>query len=335
MSTQSIDVLGDAGEPGARVLTPEALTFLADLQREFNPRRLELLAARRERQDRIAAGELPDFLAATRAVREDLDWRVAPAPQDLLDRRVEITGPVDRKMVINALNSGARIFMADFEDSNSPTWQNCVEGQANLIDAVDRTISLDTGEKQYRLQNEIATLLVRPRGWHLPEAHLLIDGEPVSAALFDFGLYLFHCGDRQRAAGSGPYFYLPKLESHLEARLWNEVFLFAQDKLSIPRGTIRATVLIETILAAFEMEEILYEMSAERAFRGPERRSLGLHVLDHQEVPRPARVRPPGPPARDDGRAVHARLHRVARQDLPSTRRTCDRRHGRVHPEPA
>ncbi|HEY8776429.1 MAG TPA: malate synthase A [Gaiellaceae bacterium] len=258
MSTQSIDVLGDAGEPGARVLTPEALTFLADLQREFNPRRLELLAARRERQDRIAAGELPDFLAATRAVREDLDWRVAPAPQDLLDRRVEITGPVDRKMVINALNSGARIFMADFEDSNSPTWQNCVEGQANLIDAVDRTISLDTGEKQYRLQNEIATLLVRPRGWHLPEAHLLIDGEPVSAALFDFGLYLFHCGDRQRAAGSGPYFYLPKLESHLEARLWNEVFLFAQDKLSIPRGTIRATVLIETILAAFEMEEILY-----------------------------------------------------------------------------
>ena len=260
MSTQSIDVLGDAGEPGARVLTPEALTFLADLQREFNPRRLELLAARRERQDRIAAGELPDFLAATRAVREDLDWRVAPAPQDLLDRRVEITGPVDRKMVINALNSGARIFMADFEDSNSPTWQNCVEGQANLIDAVDRTISLDTGEKQYRLQNEIATLLVRPRGWHLPEAHLLIDGEPVSAALFDFGLYLFHCGDRQRAAGSGPYFYLPKLESHLEARLWNEVFLFAQDKLSIPRGTIRATVLIETILAAFEMEEILYEL---------------------------------------------------------------------------
>jgi malate synthase len=260
MSTQSIDVLGDAGEAGTRVLTPEALTFLADLQREFNPRRLELLAARGERQDRIAAGELPDFLEATRAVREDLEWRVAPAPQDLLDRRVEITGPVDRKMVINALNSGARIFMADFEDSNSPTWQNCVEGQANLIDAVDRTISLDTGEKQYRLQDETATLLVRPRGWHLPEAHLLVDGEPASASLFDFGLYLFHCGDRQRAAGSGPYFYLPKLESHLEARLWNEVFLFGQDKLSIPRGTIRATVLIETILAAFEMEEILHEL---------------------------------------------------------------------------
>ena len=260
MPPETIEVLADAGEAGRRVLTQEAVAFVADLQRRFNPRRLELLAARGERQDRIAAGELPDFLEATRAVREDLDWHVAPAPQDLLDRRVEITGPVDRKMVINALNSGARIFMADFEDSNSPTWRNCVEGQANLIDAVGRTISLDTGEKQYRLRDEIATLLVRPRGWHLPEAHLLIDGEPVSASLFDFGLYLFHCGQRQRDAGSGPYFYLPKLESHLEARLWNEVFLFAQHKLSIPRGTIRATVLIETILAAFEMEEILYEL---------------------------------------------------------------------------
>jgi malate synthase len=260
MPTETIEVLADAGEAGARALTPEALAFVAELQREFNPRRLELLAARVERQDRIAAGELPDFLEATRAVREDLDWRVAPAPHDLLDRRVEITGPVDRKMVINALNSGARIFMADFEDSNSPTWRNCVEGQANLIDAVDRTISLDTGAKRYRLQDEIATLLVRPRGWHLHESHLLVDGEPMSASLFDFGLYLFHCGQRQLDAGSGPYFYLPKLESHLEARLWNETFLFAQDKLSIPRGTIRATVLIETILAAFEMDEILYEL---------------------------------------------------------------------------
>jgi malate synthase len=260
MRTTSIEIVGDAGEAQARVLTPEALAFVADLQREFNPRRMELLAARAERQDRIAAGELPDFLEETRALREDPDWRVAAAPTDLLDRRVEITGPVDRKMVINALNSGARIFMADFEDSNSPTWRNCVEGQANLIDAVDRTISLDTGEKQYSLQEEIATLLVRPRGWHLHEAHLLVDGEPVSAGLFDFGLYLFHCGRRQLDAGSGPYFYLPKLESHLEARLWNDVFLFAQDNLSIPRGTIRATVLIETILAAFEMEEILYEL---------------------------------------------------------------------------
>ena len=252
--------MGHAGEAEARVLTPEALAFVAGLQREFNPKRLELLAARAERQDRIAAGELPDFLEETRAIREDPDWRVATAPQDLLDRRVEITGPVDRKMVINALNSGARMFMADFEDSNSPTWRNCVEGQANLIDAVERTISLDTGAKQYRLQDEIATLLVRPRGWHLQERHLLVDDEPVSASLFDFGRYLFHCGQRQLDAGSGPYFYLPKLESHLEARLWNDVFLFAQEQLSIPRGTIRATVLIETILAAFEMEEILYEL---------------------------------------------------------------------------
>jgi malate synthase len=253
-------VLGDAGEAGTRILTPEALAFVAELQREFNPTRLELLAARAERQERIDAGELPDFLPETRSVREDPDWRVAPAPADLLDRRVEITGPVDRKMVINALNSGARMFMADFEDANSPTWRNCVEGQANLIDAVERTISLDTGEKQYRLKDEIATLLVRPRGWHLPEKHLLVDGGPVSASLFDFGLYLFHCGRRQLDAGSGPYFYLPKLESHLEARLWNDVFLFAQERLSIPRGTIRATVLVETILAAFEMDEILYEL---------------------------------------------------------------------------
>src|SRR6266513_5036362 len=194
MSVGSVEVKSHAGEAEARVLTPEALVFVADLQREFNPMRVELLAARAERQDRIAAGELPDFLEETRAIRADPDWRVTAAPPDLLDRRVEITGPVDRKMVINAFNSGARIFMADFEDSNSPTWRNCVEGQANLIDAVDRTISLDTGEKQYRLQDEIATLLVRPRGWHLAEAHLVVDGQPVSASLFDFGLYLFHCG---------------------------------------------------------------------------------------------------------------------------------------------
>jgi malate synthase len=256
----AVDVLGDASEAGARILTPQALAFVADLQREFGTRRLDLLAARAERQERIAAGELPDFLPEMSAVRDDPDWQVAPAPQDLLDRRVEITGPVDRKMVINALNSGARMFMADFEDSNAPTWRNCVEGQANLIDAVDRTISLDTGAKQYRLRDEIATLLVRPRGWHLHESHLLVDGDPVSASLFDFGLYLFHCGRRQMDAGSGPYFYLPKLESHLEARLWNDVFVFAQQELGIPRGTIRATVLIETILAAFEMDEILYEL---------------------------------------------------------------------------
>jgi malate synthase len=193
-------------------------------------------------------------------VRDDRDWRVAETPADLQDRRVEITGPVDRKMVINALNSGARVFMADFEDANSPTWQNCVEGQANLIDAVDRTISLDTGERTYSLDEETATLLVRPRGWHLHEKHVLVDGAPISASLFDLGLYVFHCAARLGERGSGPYFYLPKLESHLEARLWNEVFVAAQERLGIPRGTIRATVLIETILAAFEMEEILYEL---------------------------------------------------------------------------
>src|SRR5947207_9160588 len=243
-----------------RILTDEALDFVAGLHRELNPRREELLARRRDRQAELDAGALPDFLEETRSVREDPSWRVAAVPRDLQDRRVEITGPVDRKMVINALNSGARVFMADFEDANSPTWENCVVGQRNLIDAVERTISLEAGEKSYRLNDEIATLLVRPRGWHLPEKHVLVDGQPISASLFDFGLYMFHCAQRLLDAGSGPYFYLPKLESHLEARLWNDVFNRAQDELAIPGHRIRATVLIETILAAFEMEEILYEL---------------------------------------------------------------------------
>ncbi|HZQ66847.1 MAG TPA: malate synthase A [Gaiellaceae bacterium] len=247
------------GDRDAEILSPEALDFVAGLQRRFGGRREELLAARAARQERLLAGELPDFLPETREVRES-DWRVAEAPPDLQDRRVEITGPTDRKMVINALNSGARVFMADFEDANSPTWSNLVEGQRNLIDALERTIALDQGEKSYRLKDEVATLLVRPRGWHLPERHLLVDGEPVSGSLFDFGLYMFHSARRALERGSGPYFYLPKLESHLEARIWNDVFVFAQDALGIPRGTIRATVLIETILAAFEMEEILYEL---------------------------------------------------------------------------
>jgi malate synthase len=258
--TTSVEVLGDAGTAGERILTEDALAFVAELQREFNPVRLDLLAARAERQQRIAAGEPPDFLAETRDIRENRSWRVASPPRDLLDRRVEITGPVDRKTVINALNSGAQMFMADFEDANSPTWRNCVEGLANLVDAVERTISLDTGEKRYHLQEDVATLLVRPRGWHLDEKHLVVDDRPVSASLFDFGLYLFHCGERLLDAESGPYFYLPKLESHREARLWNDVFVFAQERLSIPRGAIRATVLIETVLAAFEMDEILYEL---------------------------------------------------------------------------
>ena len=230
------------------------------LEREFAGRREELLRARAERQERIQAGELPDFLESTRTVR-DGEWRVAPAPADVQDRRVEITGPAgDRKMVINAFNSGARIYMADFEDANSPTWESVVGGQQNLTDAIERTISLEQGEKRYELNDEVAVLLVRPRGWHLQERHVEVDGKHVSAGLFDFGVYLNRNAQRLLERGSGPYFYLPKLESHLEARLWNDVFCFAQDRLGIPRGTIKATVLIETILAAFEMEEILYEL---------------------------------------------------------------------------
>ncbi len=242
------------------MLTPEATRFLHRISREFQSRREELLAQRGVRQQELDGGELPDFLPVTAHIRER-DWRVAAIPQDLMDRRVEITGPVDRKMIINALNSGASVFMADFEDSNSPTWQNNLEGQANLRDAVRGTIAYTSPEgKPYRLNSKVATLIVRPRGWHLEERHFQVDGTPISASLFDFGLYFFHNAQALIDKGTGPYFYLPKLESHLEARLWNDVFCFAQDELGIPRGTIRATVLIETILAAFEMDEILYEL---------------------------------------------------------------------------
>ena len=241
------------------VLTPEAIEFVAGLERRFGARRRELLQARPERQRRIDAGELPEFLPETREIREG-DWTIAPEPPGLLDRRVEITGPTDRKMVINALNSGAKMFMADFEDANSPTWANLVEGQANLTDAIERTIELETPDKTYRLNDETATLLVRPRGWHLPERHFLVDGEPVSGSLFDFGLFAFHNGKRLLERGAGPWFYVPKLESHLEARLWNDVFTHAEDTLGLDRGSIRTTVLIETILAAFEMDEILWEL---------------------------------------------------------------------------
>ncbi len=258
-AASGLEVLGPVKGRGAEILTDEALAFLGELHRRFDCRRRELLRARAERQARIDAGELPDFLPETEHVREG-DWQVAPLPPDLQDRRVEITGPVDRKMVINALNSGARCFMADFEDATTPTWTNLVEGQANLIDAIDRTIELTTGEKTYRLGDDPATLLVRPRGWHLPERHVLAGGEPISGSLFDFGLYLFHNGRRLLDRGSGPYLYLPKLESHLEARLWNEVFDFAEEELGLEHGSIKATVLVETILAAFEMEEILYEL---------------------------------------------------------------------------
>ena len=244
----------------AEILTPAALAFVAALVREFGATRTELLERREARQAALDAGEWPDFLPETTAVRAG-DWTVAPIPTDLLDRRVEITGPCDRKMVINALNSGARVFMADFEDSLSPTWANVVEGQINLRDAVARTISYSSPEgKNYALNAATATLMVRPRGWHLVEGHALLDSAPISASLFDFGLYFFHNARALLERGSGPYFYLPKMESHLEARLWNRVFVRAQDLLGVPQGSIRATVLIETILASFEMDEILYEL---------------------------------------------------------------------------
>ena len=266
MHPQSID-LDPADQPDAdRVLTPEALDFVAALHREFDPRRRELLARRAERSQRFRSGEMPDFLAETESIRSDPAWRVAPTPADLDDRRVEITGPVERKMMINALNSGARVFMADFEDALSPTWGNVIAGQGNVMDAVRRTIAFDSPDgKSYRLNPQTATLVVRPRGWHLPERHLRVDGEAVSGSLFDFGLFFFHNARELLERGSGPYLYLPKLESHLEARLWNDVFLAAQDRVGVPRGSIRATVLIETILAAFEMEEILYELRGHAA----------------------------------------------------------------------
>jgi malate synthase len=258
-AVEGVEVRGPVEGRFGEILTPEALRFVADLQREFGSTRTRLLSARAERWERWDAGELPDFLAETKSVRER-EWQVAPVPDDLQDRRVEITGPTDRKMVVNALNSGARMFMADFEDANSPTWQNMVGGHVNLVDAIERTIELETREKTYRLNEEVATLLVRPRGWHLPEKHVLVDGETVSGSLFDFGLHIFHNGQRLLGKGAGPYFYLPKLESHLEARLWNDVFSYAEDALELPAGSIKATVLIETILAAFEMDEILYEL---------------------------------------------------------------------------
>jgi malate synthase len=244
----------------AEILTPEALNFVATLSRAFEARREELLQKRVQRQADIDAGKLPDFLPETEQIRNGT-WTIAPIPADLQDRRVEITGPVDRKMVINALNSGAKVFMADFEDAHSPTWEATIQGQINVRDAIDRTITFTGPEgKEYRLNEQIATLLVRPRGWHLDEKHMLIDGKSISGGIFDFGLYFFHNAKRLMAKGTGPYFYLPKLESHLEARLWNDIFVMAEQELDIPQGTIKATVLIETILATFEMDEILYEL---------------------------------------------------------------------------
>src|SRR6516162_1425986 len=244
----------------SEILTEEAVRFLARLARNFEDSRQELLRKRRVRQQEIDAGKMPDFLSDTASIRA-ANWAVAPIPHDLLDRRVEITGPVDRKMIINALNSGASVFMADFEDSNSPTWANCMEGQRNLYRAVRRTIEYRSPEgKEYKLNPKVAVLFVRPRGWHLNEKHFLVNGTPISGSLFDFGLFFFHNAKAQIASGTGPYFYLPKLESHPEARLWNDVFVFSKEYVGIPKGTIRATVLIETITAAFEMDEILYEL---------------------------------------------------------------------------
>jgi malate synthase len=258
-TTAEIEVIGHRDETAERVLTGEALELLTGLHQEFEPRRRALLDGRRERHARIAAGELPTFPPETAEVRA-ADWRVPEAPPDLRDRRVEITGPVERKMMINAFNSGASVFMADFEDSLTPSWQNLIEGQANLMDAVDGTISLTTAEKEYRLAEEVATLLVRPRGWHLTERHVSVGGEPISASLFDFGLFLHNNAASLLGRGSGPYLYLPKLEGRHGARLWHEVFSWTEDALDLAPGTIRATVLIETVLAAFEMEEILFEL---------------------------------------------------------------------------
>jgi malate synthase len=255
-----IEITGRITPEYAEILTPEAVAFAAQLQRTFGDRRAKLLARRAQRQAELDAGKLPDFLPETRAIRDGA-WTCAPVPADIADRRVEITGPVDRKMIVNALNSGASVFMADFEDANTPKWDNNLQGHLNLRDAILRRIDFTSAEgKRYQLQEKTAALFVRPRGWHLPEKHVLVDGTPISGGIFDFALYFFHNAKALIAAGTGPYFYLPKIESHLEARLWNDIFVKAQRDLGLPQGTIRATVLIETLLAAFEMNEILYEL---------------------------------------------------------------------------
>ena len=259
-----VEISGRMTPEFAQILTPEAVAFVAGLHRAFDARRQELLARRAARQKEFDAGRMPDFLPETADVRAR-DWKIAPQPKDMLDRRVEITGPTDRKMVINALNCGASTFMADFEDANCPTWSNLISGQVNLRDAVRRSISFEQGGKQYRLNEKTAVLLVRPRGWHLSEKHMRVDGAVVSGSLFDFGLYFFHNAKEALARGTGPYFYLPKMEAHLEARLWNEVFVMAQNQLGVPQGSVKGTVLIETVLAAFEMDEILWELKEHSA----------------------------------------------------------------------
>jgi malate synthase len=306
----------------AEILTPEAQRFVASLAAQFDARRKDLLARRQVRQGELDAGHYPDFLTETAEIRTS-EWTVAPIPADLMDRRVEITGPVDRKMVINALNCGANVFMADFEDANSPTWTNNLDGQINLRDAIRRTIEFTSPEgKRYKLNDKIATLLVRTRGWHLNEKHVLQDGKPISGSLFDSRIVLLPQRQATIANGSGPYFYLPKLESHLEARLWNDVFNFAQGAFSAPR-TIRATVLIETILASFEMDEILYEL---RDHSAAQLRTLGLHFQLHQEISQSQRVHAAEPRRGHDDTALSQVLRGAADPDLPPAR---DSRHGR------
>ena len=266
MINSDLQILGDVSKEFQSILTDDALDFICMLQQNFNEKRKQLLEKRQTKQNEIDRGTLPNFLNETKHIRHG-NWRVSPVLDDLQDRRVEITGPVDRKMIINALNSGVKVFMADFEDSNSPTWQNTIQGQINLRDAVNKTISFTNpiNRKFYSLNKQTATLMVRPRGWHLHEKHILLNGERLSASLVDFGLYFFHNAKTLINNRTGPYFYLPKIENHLEARLWNDVFVFAQDILEVPRGSIKATVLIETILAAFEMDEILYELKEHSA----------------------------------------------------------------------
>ncbi len=277
-----IEIRAPAVSEAAQVLTPAALSFVATLHRAFESRRQELLALRTARQREFDAGKFPDFIPETAPLRSK-EWTIAPQPKDLLDRRVEITGPTDRKMVINALNSGASTFMADFEDANCPTWSNMIEGQVNLHDAVRRSISFVQEGKSYRLKSKVAVLIPRPRGWHLDEKHLRVDGKPVSGAIFDFALYSFHNAKELLARGTGPYFYLPKMESHLEARLWNDIFVLAQKELGVPQGSIKATALIETVVAAFEMDEILWELREHfRVSRSSARTGIFASPIGHR-----------------------------------------------------
>jgi malate synthase len=318
LKEQGIEIRAPLSTAFAQILTPEAMHFVATLVREFNPERKRLLQLREARQARLDAGEKPDFLPETEPIRQ-ADWRVAPPPPDLIDRRVEITGPVDRKMVINALNSGAKVYMADFEDAHSPTWEGTIQGQINLRDAVRGTIEYRSPEgKEYRLNERVAVLFARPRGWHLIEKHVLIDGEPAPAALFDFGLYFFHNAHALIQKGSGPYFYLPKLESHLEARLWNRVFVRAQELLGIPRGTIRATVLIENILAAFECDEILYELREHSAGLNSGRWDYLFSIIRKFPQRRPAGAARPR--HSHDDHAFYEGILGAGGADLPSAR---------------